>query len=139
MLSRVAESVYWMNRYMERAENYSRFIDVNFQLSLDLNEDGNRQWLPLVYTTGDNELFQKKYSEASEENVIQFMTFDAENPNSILNCLIRARENARTIRENISTPMWEVINEFYLGFKTKKSFSDADLSALSEFFKTIRN
>ncbi|AYV57142.1 alpha-E domain-containing protein [Leptospira kmetyi] len=139
MLSRVAESVYWMNRYMERAENYSRFIDVNFQLSLDLNEDVNRQWMPLVFTTGDNELFQKKYSEPSKENVIHFMTFDTENPNSILNCLIRSRENARTIRENISTPMWEVMNEFYLTFKSKKHFTDTDLSVLSEFFKSIRN
>ncbi|MBM9576883.1 alpha-E domain-containing protein [Leptospira sp. 201903070] len=139
MLSRVAESVYWMNRYMERAENYSRFIDVNFQLSLDLNEDVNRQWMPLVFTTGDNELFQKKFEEASKENVIHFMTFETDNPNSIINCLVRARENARTIRENISTPMWEVINEFYLNFKSKKHFSDTDLSALGEFFKTIRN
>ncbi|PJZ68975.1 hypothetical protein CH373_04370 [Leptospira perolatii] len=139
MLSRVAESVYWMNRYIERAENYSRFLDVNFQLSLDLNENAARQWMPLVYTTGDNELFSRKYADASKENVIHFMSLDSENPNSIINCLIHARENARTVRENISTPMWEVINEFYLNFKSKKKFDRVDTPSLSEFFKSIRN
>ncbi|MEI1280019.1 alpha-E domain-containing protein [Leptospira venezuelensis] len=139
MLSRVAESVYWMNRYMERAENYSRFLDVNFQLSLDLNEDSNRQWMPLVYTTGDNELFSRKYNSPSKENVIHFMSLDTENPNSIMNCLIRARENARTVRENISTPMWEVINEFYLTIKSKKKFEESDMPGIAEFFKAIRN
>ncbi|MBM9548112.1 alpha-E domain-containing protein [Leptospira sp. 201903074] len=146
MLSRVAESVFWMNRYIERAENYSRFIDVNHQLSLDLNEQVPNQWLPLVHTTGDVELFEKRYSEPSPLNVIRFMTFDEENPNSIFQCLSRARENARTIRENISTSMWEVLNEFYLLIKNYRKVymesaefhGDTVSMDLSEFLSTVR-
>lgn len=146
MLSRVAESVFWLNRYIERAENYSRFIDVNHQLSLDLNDEFPNQWLPLVHTTGDTEGFEKKYDSANPSNVIQFMTFDEENPNSIYNCLMRARENARTIRENISTSMWEVLNEFYLYVKEfRKAYMEKNASEreglsshLSEFLSSVR-
>jgi len=114
MLSRVADSVFWMARYVERAENVARFIDVNRNLTLDLGEELGDQWAPLVYTTGDDAPFFKKYQEATRENVLQFLTFDAENPNSILSCISHARENARTAREIISSDMWEELNRFYL-------------------------
>ncbi len=101
MLSRVADSIYWLNHYIERAENYARFIDVNLNLTLDLPPDLTEQWKPLVITTGDYQLFEERYGEPTKENVIQFLTFDVENPNSILSCLYKARENARTVREII--------------------------------------
>jgi uncharacterized alpha-E superfamily protein len=72
------------------------------------------QWLPLVETTGDTELFKKLYTEATAENVIRFLATDPENPNSIRSCVNQARENARIVRENISTEMWEAINLLYL-------------------------
>lgn len=114
MLSRVADSVFWMARYVERAENVARFIDVNHNLTLDLGDELGDQWAPLVYTTGDRETFFRRYEAASRENVLRFLTFDIENPNSILSCLARARENARTAREIISSDMWEELNRFYL-------------------------
>lgn len=114
MLSRVADSVFWMARYVERAENVARFIDVNYHLTLDLGDELGDQWAPLVYTTGDGEPFFKRYEAATRENVLHFLTFDTENPNSILSCLTRARENARTAREIISSDMWEELNRFYL-------------------------
>ncbi len=114
MLSRVADSVFWMARYVERAENVARFIDVNHNLTLDLGEELGDQWRPLVYTTGDHEAFFSRYDQASRENVLKFLAFDAENPNSILSCVARARENARTAREIISSDMWEELNRFYL-------------------------
>ncbi len=114
MLSRVAESIYWMSRYVERAENVARFVDVNEFLMLDLPPGMPQQWAPLVETTGDVEDFKKRYGQESQPNVIAFLTFDQKNPNSILSCLRRARENARSIREIISSPMWEEINETYL-------------------------
>lgn len=114
MLSRVADSVFWMARYIERAENVARFIDVNHNLSLDLGEELGDQWAPLVYTTGDQVAFFSRYSAGTRENVLKFLTFDAENPNSILACLSRARENARAAREIISSDMWEELNRFYL-------------------------
>jgi uncharacterized alpha-E superfamily protein len=138
MLSRVAESVYWLNRYIERAENYARFIDVNLNLTLDMPPDLPEQWKPLVITTGDHQLFEVRYGEPTKENVIQFLTFDRESPNSILSCLYKARENARTVREIISTEMWEQINEFYLKVRDAVSHSEWTMEKLTDFFKEIK-
>jgi uncharacterized alpha-E superfamily protein len=102
-----------MARYIERAENVARFVDVNLHLSLDLPADGTAQWEPLVATTGDLALFRRRYTSPTRENVVSFLTFDAANLNSILSSLTAARENARSIRETISTDMWEHLNEFY--------------------------
>src|SRR5712692_7195966 len=118
MLSRVANSIYWMSRYTERAENVARFIDVNLQMILDLQAGSRAQWEPLVIITGDDAAFAKRYNGATRENVIQFLTFDAENPNSIVSCLRAARENARTVRDAISPEMWEQINTCYLMINT---------------------
>src|SRR6185295_16648385 len=109
MLSRVAESIFWMSRYIERAENVARFIDVNMHLAMDVGHEELRaadQWSPLVATTGDHELFAQHYGEPDQHKAIQFLTFDDRNPNSILSCLRAARENARTVREMISSSMW---------------------------------
>jgi uncharacterized alpha-E superfamily protein len=114
MLSRVADSIYWMSRYVERAENVARFISVNLNLSLDMPGEAGQQWWPLVVITGDDQEFQKRVSSTTKESVVQFLTFDAENSNSILSCLRKARENARGVREIISAEMWEHINKFYL-------------------------
>lgn len=114
MLSRVAESIYWMSRYIERAENVARFISVNLNLSLDMPTEGSEQWAPLVVTTGDAIQYEDKYGDYTQDDVIRFMTFDDENPNSIIACLRRARENARSVREIISAEMWEHLNQFYL-------------------------
>jgi uncharacterized alpha-E superfamily protein len=114
MLSRVADSIYWMSRYIERAENVARFIDVNLHLMLDLPMGSAEQWEPLVQTTGDLKVFEERYGQATKENVVAFLTFDTDNPNSILSCLRAARENARSVREIISSEMWEQTNKFYL-------------------------
>ncbi len=114
MLSRVADSLYWMSRYMERAENVARFVDVNLQMTLDIPGDSEGQWQPLVNASGDRELFVERYGEATQENVLGFLVFDAENTNSILSCVRSVRENARWIRQFITLEMWEQINKFYL-------------------------
>ena len=114
MLARVADSIYWMSRYVERAENVARFIEVNLNLMLDLPAGSAQQWQPLVDTTGDAAEFAKRYGTATQDNVIQFLTFDQENVNSIRSCLRAARENARSVREIISSEMWEQLNKFYL-------------------------
>ncbi|RYD64078.1 MAG: alpha-E domain-containing protein, partial [Verrucomicrobiaceae bacterium] len=114
MLSRVANSIYWMNRYMERAGNIARVIDVNFRLMLDLPTGMTVQWDAVVRTTGDYDDFIKRYKRATRDSVIRFLTFDSENPNSILSCVRGARENARSVREIISSEMWEQVNRFYL-------------------------
>ncbi|HXN50181.1 MAG TPA: alpha-E domain-containing protein, partial [Bryobacteraceae bacterium] len=114
LLSRVADSVYWMGRYTERAENVARFIGVNQNLMLDSPRWGGDQWQPIVDTTGDRAAFLKRYSTATKENVVRFLAFDAENPNSICSCILAARENARSVRDTISSEMWEQINKLYL-------------------------
>jgi uncharacterized alpha-E superfamily protein len=111
MLSRVANSVFWMSRYIERAENTARFIDVNQNLALD--DYAATQWSPLVATTGDKKDFETRYETTSRENVLRFLMVDAAAENSILCCARKARENARTVREIISVDMWEEINQFY--------------------------
>lgn len=135
MLSRVADSIYWMNRYVERAENIARFIDVNLTLLLDSPIGVSQQWEPIVLTTGDLPLFQERYGEATAENVIQFLTFDRAYPNSIISCLHAARENARSVREIISSEMWRQINAFY---HFVSDTNPQEPSKLSEFFQAVK-
>lgn len=113
MLSRVAGSVYWLSRYLERAENVARFIEVNQNLSLGFATGLKTQWAPLIFTTGDQDLFEEHYDEYTQANVVQFLMFDRRNPNSILCCLEYARENARTVRETISVDLWHELNRYY--------------------------
>jgi uncharacterized alpha-E superfamily protein len=138
MLSRVAESIYWMSRYLERAENVARFVDVNLQLMLDAPLGQDQQWAPLVATTGDHAGFTKHYGEATQQSVIRFLAFDPENPNSILSCLRGARENARTVREIISTEMWVQLNTFYL-MVNEAATSGKGMHMPHEFCTEVRN
>lgn len=138
MLSRVADNIYWLNRYVERAENVSRFVDVNLHLMLDLPSETDRQWEPLVKTTGDRVIFEEDFGEYSRENVIQFLTLDPDYPSSILGCVHRARENARSVREVISSEMWEQVNRFYLMVQ-KAAFSEFDvMSEPHRFFTEVK-
>ena len=141
MLARVAESIYWMSRYVERAENVARFIEVNLNLMLDLPVGSAQQWQPLVDTTGDAAAFAKRYGRANQSNVIRFLTFDQENPNSIRSCLRAARENARSVREIISSEMWEQLNEFYLMVNSTaaEAGSQTDPQELFASVKTARH
>ncbi|MFB2978401.1 alpha-E domain-containing protein [Microseira sp. BLCC-F43] len=136
MLSRVANSIYWLNRYVERSDNVARFIDVNLNLILDFPTGVAEQWEPLVLTTGDTPIFKERYGKASAENVIQFLAFDSEYPNSIVACLQRARENARSIREIISSEMWEQVNAFYL--MVKEAAKEQTIAELHEFFTQVK-
>jgi len=137
MLSRVADSIYWMSRYVERAENVARFIDVNLNLMLDAPDGAGRQWQPLVNTTGDHEEFAKRCGKATQFNVIQFLTFDRDNPNSIISCLRSARENARSVREIISSEMWLQLNKFYLMVNNAAS-SQKGIESPAAFFTEVK-
>jgi uncharacterized alpha-E superfamily protein len=134
LLSRVADSVYWMSRYIERAENVARFVDVNLHLMLDLAPGGTEQWSPLVDTSGDARLFAERYGEATRDNVVHFLTADAANPNSILSCLRSARENARTVRDTISSEMWEQCNKMFLSLQEALHSGDFMESLQSLFY-----
>ena len=137
MLSRVANSIYWMCRYIERAENVARFINVNLNLLLDLPTEKGGLWAPIVATTGDQGLLEKNYPDYTQDTVIRFLTFDRDYPNSILSCLASARENGRSIREIISSEMWEHLNNFYLELADASSY-DLALNDPHRFFKIIQ-
>ena len=138
MLSRVADSLYWMSRYVERAENVARFIEVNLNLLIDSPLELKEQWLPIVKTSGDIELYEKKYDTLTKENVIDFLTFDLDNPNSIISCLKNARENSRSVREIISSETWMQINSFY-NFLNNEDSRDIALENPHEYYTRIVN
>jgi len=123
MLSRVAERVYWLGRYMERLENTARLINVNTNLLLDLPRGAQIGWLSLIDITGVTEQFKEKDSTGDEQSIIRFLIADLQNHCSILNSLKYARENARTAREIIPTESWELINDLYLYAKENASKS----------------
>lgn len=137
MLSRVANSIYWMTRYLERAENVARFIDVNLHLMLDLSIEEHKQWEPLVITTGDIDLFYKLYDKPNQQNIVDFLTFSRENPNSIISCLRSARDNAKSVREIISSEMWEQINKFYFLVRDAEN-SGLPVDSPNEFYTRVK-
>lgn len=122
MLSRVANSLFWMSRYIERAENTARIVDVNLQLLLDFRNLDDRRlaehWVPIVQSTGDEKLFFDLYSAANGQTVTEFLVFRLENPNSIACAVAQARENARMVRDQVTVEMWEEINRLYLFFRS---------------------
>ncbi|MEM9186793.1 MAG: alpha-E domain-containing protein [Planctomycetota bacterium] len=137
MLSRVADSIYWMSRYIERAENVARFIDVNHNLTLGEDDDNGQQWAPLVYITGDQGLFKELFGTPKRDAVLRFLAFEPRNPNSILSCITAARENARSVRESITAPMWERINRFYWMVRDASS-GDAALAEPNGFCDQVK-
>jgi len=120
MLARVVENVYWLSRYLERAENTARIIGVNTNLLLDLPGGIAPGWLPLVDISGNRAEFNarsdSKSTRGDERDVVQFLIADKENPGSICSSLAAARENARTLREILPTEAWELLNEFFAEF-----------------------
>lgn len=138
MLSRVADSIYWMNRYVERAENTSRFIGVTLNLMLEQQDTGFNQWGSLVQVTGDYDRFVERHGrEATMENVVDFLTFDLSYPNSIYACVRAARENARSIRESISSAMWEYINRLYIKVSDQARLGTPAVLDAQNFFTEV--
>jgi uncharacterized alpha-E superfamily protein len=113
MLSRVANSVYWIARYLERAENTARIVNVHTNLVLDTPKGMSPGWEPLVMITGGHLLFAEQYPELNERNVIRFLLTDAASTVSVLYALAQARENARTVRDVLPREVWEELNNLY--------------------------
>lgn len=116
MLSRTADHLYWMARYTERAENTARMLEVNYQMSLmpQSEETAQAAWQAMLDVSELSEAFSQNYSSLTPNNVLSFMTVDADNPSSIMQCLHAARENARAVRGSITTDLWETINTTWL-------------------------
>ncbi|MCV2358353.1 alpha-E domain-containing protein [Paucibacter sp. TC2R-5] len=139
MLSRTADHLFWLSRYMERAENTARMLDVNYQTSLlpqsaEAALQGWRSLLSISELTGP---YQARWGEIDSERVKHFMVSDERNPSSILSCLREARENARAVRGTLTTEVWETTNQTWLEFK--RMIADGllkqDPAALCEWVK----
>ena len=111
LLSRFAENSFWTARYVERAENLARILDVNETFARD--EQGESNWLPILQLHQDEQRFGEHYRVVDAANVVRFYIVDDDNPNSIRCCVRAARENARSIRHLISLETWAQLNVFY--------------------------
>lgn len=114
MLARVAESLYWMARYIERAEDTARLINAHAQFALDVPQPAVRAWEPLAAMAGGAALFRERYRTADARSVMRFLIADPAHPNAVVNCLARARENARSVRDTLPREAWEQVNDLYL-------------------------
>jgi uncharacterized alpha-E superfamily protein len=142
MLNRVANSLYWMSRFIERADNTARIVDVNLQLILDFRTLDDQSlvdhWMPIIDSTGDEEKFLERYPKATGQSVTEFLVFDSENPNSILSSICQARENARMVRDQITVELWEELNRLYLWIRSTDARGMWRRSP-AEFFGHIKN
>ena len=114
MLSRVAERLYWVSRYLERAENAARMINAHFQLTLDMPKGQEPGWETLVDIFSSQRHFSTLYSVITEQNIARYLLVDKENPSSLINSVLMARENARTTRDLVTPQMWEELNALRL-------------------------
>jgi uncharacterized alpha-E superfamily protein len=139
MLSRTADHLYWMSRYIERAENTARMLNVNVETGLlpQSAEQAEQGWQATLGISELTEDFNKKYGQISQRNVIDFMVRDPDNPSSIFSCLHQARENARAVRGALTTEVWETHNTTWLKLK---ELDDSDLLTADpgKFFEWVK-
>ncbi len=137
MLSRVASHLYWLSRYMERAENMARILDVGQSLALLAQRENDAQTAlePLVITDHVAP-FMATGMDATPENVARYLTWDPAQPSSIVNCLEATRENARAVRGSITSEMWECINEVWLQLQAKRRAGNDPINA--EFYDWVK-
>jgi len=134
MLSRVADSLYWMSRYLERAEHSARLIDVNLNLMLDeSSSSADSRWKRVLTALGEPPGFEW----GGDAYVLaHLMTFDAENHSSIISCIMSARENARQVREQISTEQWQQLNRLYHDV-TRSDSNELNEAQPSDFLQAV--
>src|SRR5262245_52303580 len=116
MLSRTAENLYWLARYVERAEYIARTIDVTLRVTaLPAAYIGKtNEWESALLTAGVSASFFETYKEANETNVVEYLAFSLDNPSSIKNCIENARLNSRSVRTALTSEMWDPINSAWI-------------------------
>lgn len=138
MLSRAADNLYWMARYIERAENMARMLDVSYRMSLMPTSDQARtQWEPPLIIAGCDEGFARTDLALESHNVINYLALDNGNPSSIRRCMRAARENARAMRSEITTEMWESINATWLEMR-EMEYPHLVSMGYSDFFDWVK-
>ncbi len=141
MLGRTAQNLYWLSRYVERAENMARLLEVGYRMSLTSRREGgaSEHLISMMQAAEIDEDFARKDRPADVDTVAHFMMLDPENPSSVYSCLRMARTNARSVRTAITTDMWETINAAWLEFSQLKprDAKSAKLLGLLEWVKHI--
>jgi uncharacterized alpha-E superfamily protein len=139
MLSRTADHLFWMSRYIERAESLARLLDVTWQMSLVPQSlaAANQNWNAIIALNSLEEKFADRYSAVNAENVLRFMVSDTGNHASILSCLRLTRENAHAVRGTITSEMWETMNSTWLEAR-EKSFEQIANAGVGEFFDWVK-
>jgi uncharacterized alpha-E superfamily protein len=137
MLRRIADSLFWAARYLERAEWRARLVSVNHNLLIEGPAPSGSAWSSLLAISGDQELFEQHYESADEHSVLSFFVIDERNPSSIRKCIEAARGNARTLRHRISSELWLELNTLHLDAKT---WSPGQLTTgdVFEFFSQLQ-
>ncbi|QIE42353.1 alpha-E domain-containing protein [Meridianimarinicoccus aquatilis] len=137
MLSRTADNLYWMGRYMERAETMARLLHVGARMNLipDTVDGFRSEWVSILQASGTFAAFDKKYGEPVERNLVSHLFFDRDNPSSVAACIATARENARIVRTALSAPVWDALNEAYQELKEleRTPRSEISITALTEW------
>ncbi len=140
MLSRVAENLYWLGRYLERAENTARFINSTTQVLLDLPRDASFGWDVLLKVAGLDQVYAEHHpnmTQADEDSIVSFLIEDPHNPSSILSGIHNARENARTVREVLPMELWERINSLYLYIRDNAARAQAGRGPRNEVLRGV--
>jgi len=139
MLSRTADHLYWMARYVERAENLARLLDVNVSAALlpRSTEEANQSWAASLAVVGALDAYTERYGAIDPEHVMQLIAFDPDSPFSIVSCLRDARENARAVRGALTTEIWETMNTTWLDLRRRVAGSMSP-DQLNGFFEWVR-
>lgn len=136
MLSRTADNLYWIARYMERADTVARLLEVGSRISLIPSAHGYRsEWDSLLQASGMAAAFAKKYGDPVQRNIESFLFFDRDNPSSVASCITAARENGRIVRTALTTQVWDALNTAFQELKAleRRPRSELELSRLTEW------
>ena len=140
MLSRTAENLYWLARYVERAEYIARTIDATLRVTaLPAAYIGKtNEWESALFTAGVSESFYDAYDEASESSVVEYLSFSSSNPSSIKNCIEAARLNSRSVRTALTSEMWDTINSAWLELQEVWSKGTTSREELARFLRFVQ-
>jgi len=137
LLGRTANGLYWMNRYIERAENMARLVDAGLRMALTRTQDASEEWTSVIISSGSDVAFADKYSEYTAANVTDFLLRDVSNPSSVMSSIETARTNARMVRTALTRETWESINEAWMALKRMlaKPIDERELPAVLDAIK----
>lgn len=145
MLARTADNLFWLARYMERADFIARTIEATLRLEYLPRggaEDPRTEWLSALEAAGAHESFEEKYGEINETDAVEYLTFDRDNPSSICNCLEYARANGRAVRTALTAETWTAINDAWLELKrfeaTRRAAKELSRDALTRFLDYVK-